>query len=301
MQTAHTRNATRRTRNDRIFDIANICLMCMLLFTIVYPLYFIVIASFSDPTLIHQGKVSFIPQGITFEGYQKIFANSKLWIGYRNSLYYTLVGTSINVVLTFLTAYPLSRKDMKGRGVLMFFYTFAMIFSGGMIPTYMNVRSLHLINTVWALVLPGAILIYNLIIARTYFVQTIPNELLEASLIDGCSNWKFFLRVVLPLSPTLVAILILFYGVNHWNQYFEAMLYMSDSKKYPLQTVLRGILLQNEALVQSSYDDDPLRLQRIADQIKYGVIILGSAPLLMLYPFLQKYFVKGLMIGSVKG
>jgi putative aldouronate transport system permease protein len=289
--------AESRARSDVLFDVVNNTLLVLVLLAVLYPLYFSLIASFSEPNYIYQGKVYFLPKGITFEGYQRIFQSSGIWQGYLNSLIYTTVGTTINVVLTTATAYPLSRKDLVGRKLLMILFTFTMVFSGGMIPTYLNVKNLGLINTIWAMVLPGAILVYNLIIARTFFRTTIPDELLESAMMDGCSNIRFFLRIVIPLAPTLIAVLVVFYGVNHWNAYFDALLYMSDKKKYPLQLVLRSILLQNESLIQMSMEEDPARLQRIADQIKYGIILIASAPMLLLYPFAQKYFVKGLKIG----
>ena len=291
----------KKSHSDRVFDIVNTALLAIALLIVLYPLYFITIASFSDPNAIYQGKVYLLPKGITFDGYKKIFESRGIWDGYLNSVIYTVLGTGISVVMTIMTAYPLSRKDFLGRGLFMFLFTFTLIFSGGMIPTYLNVKNLGMINTLWAMVLPGAVLTYNLIIARTFFKMTIPDELLESAMMDGCSNTRFFLYVVVPLSPTLMAILVLFYDVTQWNAYFDALLYLSDKKRYPLQLVLRGILLQNESLSQMSLEDDPIRLQRIADQIKYGVILMASLPMLMLYPFLQKYFVKGLMIGSVKG
>ena len=291
----------KKSHSDRVFDIVNTALLAIALLIVLYPLYFITIASYSDPNAIYQGKVYLLPKGITFDGYKKIFESRGIWDGYLNSVIYTVLGTGISVVMTIMTAYPLSRKDFLGRGLFMFLFTFTLIFSGGMIPTYLNVKNLGMINTLWAMVLPGAVLTYNLIIARTFFKMTIPDELLESAMMDGCSNTRFFLYVVVPLSPTLMAILVLFYDVTQWNAYFDALLYLSDKKRYPLQLVLRGILLQNESLSQMSLEDDPIRLQRIADQIKYGVILMASLPMLMLYPFLQKYFVKGLMIGSVKG
>ncbi len=291
----------RRSRSDVFFDSINVIVMTAVTLLILYPLYFVVIASISDPAAVHRGQVVLFPKGLTIEGYQKILESKNIWRGYGNSLAYTVLGTAINVVMTLVSAYPLSRKDFFGGGVILFLFTFTMIFSGGMIPTYMNIRSLGLINKIWAMVLPGAVAAYNLIIARTFFRNTIPDELLDSAMIDGCSNTRFFLRIVLPLSPTLISILILFYGVSHWNTYFDALLYLSDEKRYPLQLVLRGILLQNEALAAMSAEDDPVQMQRRADLIKYGVIIVASVPLLALYPFLQKYFVKGLMIGSIKG
>lgn len=291
----------RVSRSDKAFNIVNTLLLTLVLLIVAYPIYFVVIASISDPDAVYQGRVLLWPEGFTLDGYRHILETESIWSGYANSLQYMLVGTTINVVLTLLAAYPLSRRDFAGGGVLMFLYTFTMIFQGGMIPTYLNVRSLGLLNTMWAMVLPGAIAAYNLIIARTFFRQTIPDELLDSGKIDGCSNTRFFLQVVLPLSPTLIAILILFYGVNHWNAYFDALLYISDDSKYPLQLVLRSILLQNQSLAAASMDADVYYLQRLTDLMKYGVIVVASVPLLVLYPFLQKYFVKGLMIGSVKG
>lgn len=291
----------KQSKSDIVFDLVNTTVMIVVVLVVIYPIYFALIASVSDPNAVYQGKVYLLPKMITFEGYQKIFQSAGIWKGYLNSIIYTTLGTSLSVVLTMMTAYPLSRKDFVGRSLFMFLFTFTMIFSGGMIPTYLNIKNLGLINKIWAMILPGAILTYNLIIARTFYKMTIPDELLESAKIDGCSNTKYFLNIIIPLSPTLIAVLILFYGVNNWNAYFDALLYLSDKNLYPLQLVLRGILLQNESLVQMSMDEDPARLQRIADQIKYGVILVASLPMLILYPFLQKYFVKGLMIGSVKG
>lgn len=289
------------SRSDKTFNFVNTLLLTLVLLIVAYPIYFVVIASISDPDAVYQGRVLLFPAGLTLDGYRQILETKSIWSGYANSLQYMLVGTTINVIMTLISAYPLSRRDFVGGSVIMFLYTFTMIFQGGMIPTYLNIRSLGILNTIWAMVLPGAIAAYNLIIARTFFRQTIPEELLDSGKIDGCTNIRFFLQIVLPLSPTLIAILILFYGVNHWNAYFDALLYISDDSKYPLQLVLRSILLQNQSLAAASIDEDVYYLQRLTDLMKYGVIVVASIPLLILYPFLQKYFVKGLMIGSVKG
>ncbi|WP_226670777.1 carbohydrate ABC transporter permease [Metabacillus litoralis] len=296
------KKTTRRTKEDKVFDIVNIFLVAITVILVVYPLYFIVIASISNPTMIYEGKVWLLPKEITFEGYQRIFSDSKIWLGYKNSVIYTLVGTIVNVSFTLMAAYALSRRDLYGRNVIMFLFLFTMFFSGGLIPTYLVVKNLGLLNTVWALILPKAVAVWNVIVARTFFQSTIPNELLEAAKIDGCSDAKFFWKIVLPLSKPIVAVMVLFYAVGHWNSYFDALIYLNNEDLYPLQLILRNILIQNEASTQMISDIDSLAAkQRVSELIKYGVIIVASIPLLVLYPFVQKYFVKGVMIGGIKG
>jgi putative aldouronate transport system permease protein len=269
---------------------------------VVYPLYFIVIASISNPNMIYEGKVWFLPKDITFEGYQRIFNDSKIWLGYKNSIIYTFVGTIVNVAFTLMAAYALSRRDLYGRNLIMFLFLFTMFFSGGLIPTYLVVKDLGLLNTMWALILPKAVAVWNVIVARTYFQTSIPNELLEAAKMDGCSDAKFFWKIVVPLSKPIVAVMVLFYAVGHWNSYFDALIYLNNEDLYPLQLILRNILIQNEASTQMISDLDSLAAkQRVSELIKYGVIIVASIPLLILYPFVQKYFVKGVMIGGIKG
>ncbi len=294
-------NRIRASRGDKIFDILNYVILAFCLLIVAYPLYFIVIASVSDPTAVYAGKVILWPAKFTLEGYQRILDYESFFTGYRNTILYTAVGTAINVIITIPGAYALSRKDLVGRNVIMMGVTFTMIFSGGLIPTYLLVISLNLYNTMWALILPAAVSSWNLIVARTFFQQTIPDELLEAATLDGASNTQFFVRIVLPLSKSIIAVMILFYAVSHWNSYFNALIYMKSADKYPLQLVLRNILFEN-SLGDMVEDASTLALQqRLGDLIKYGIIIASSLPLLILYPFLQRYFIQGVMIGAVKG
>ena len=286
---------------DRIFDILNYVFLTLCLLIVAYPLYFIVIASVSDPTAVYAGKVILWPARFTLEGYQRILDYESFFTGYRNTVIYTVVGTAVNVLITLPGAYALSRKDLVGRNFFMMGVTFTMIFSGGLIPTYLLVISLNLYNTMWALILPVAVSAWNLIVARTFFQQTIPDELLEAATLDGAGNTQFFLRVVLPLSKSIIAVMVLFYAVNHWNSYFNALIYLKSAEKYPLQLVLRNILFEN-SLGDMVEDASTLALQqRLGDLIKYGIIIASSLPLLILYPFLQRFFIQGVMIGAVKG
>ncbi|WP_223589382.1 carbohydrate ABC transporter permease [Neobacillus bataviensis] len=293
---------TRRSKEDKVFDIINFFLVAIILLLVVYPLYFIVIASFSDPNMIYEGKVWLLPKELTLEGYERIFRDSKIWLGYKNSIIYTVVGTIVNVSFTLMAAYALSRKDLYGRNVIMFLFLMTMFFSGGLIPTYLVVKNLGLLNTMWALILPKAVAVWNVIVAKTFFESSIPGELLEAAKIDGCSDAKFFWKIVLPLSKPIVAVMVLFYAVGHWNSYFDALIYLNNENLYPLQLILRNILIQNQASSMMISDLDSLAAkQRVSELIKYGVIIVASIPLLIVYPFVQKYFVKGVMIGGIKG
>ncbi len=292
----------KRTKEDKIFDVINISLLTIMLLAILYPLYFIVIASVSNPDRIFAGDVWLYPLEVTFEGYTRIFQDGKIWIGYKNTIIYTVIGTILNVSLTLTAAYALSRKDFYGRNFFMIMFVFTMFFSGGLIPTYLIVQNLGMVNTMWAMIIPKAVAIWNIIVARTFFQATIPNEMLEAAKVDGCSNTKFFLKIVLPLSKPIIAVMVLFYAVGHWNSYFDALVYLNNESLYPLQLILRNILIQNEAAATMVSDLDSVAAQqRIADLIKYGVIIVGSLPLLIVYPFIQKYFVQGVMIGGIKG
>ena len=294
-------SAIRRTRADRAFDLMDYIFLTIAFLLVAYPLYFVVIASVSDPIAVYEGRVILYPIKPTLEGYRRILSYSTLFTGYINTLLYTLVGTSINVVLTITAGYALSRKELVGRNVMMMGVMITMIVSGGMIPNYLLVRSLRIYNTMWALILPGAVSTWNLIVTRTFFQQTIPDELREAADLDGCSDTAFFLRVVLPLSTSIIAVMILFYAVNHWNSYFNALIYLSSTAKYPLQLVLRNILIVNTLDDMVNDVATQAAQQRMGDLIKYGMIIVSSLPLLILYPFLQKYFVQGVMIGAIKG
>ena len=294
-------NGISRGRADRAFDILDYVLLTLAFLAVAYPLYFVVIASISDPVAVYEGRVVLWPIKPTLEGYARIFSYESLFTGYRNTLLYTVVGTAINVVLTVMAGYALSRKELVGRNVMMMGVMFTMIFSGGMIPNYLLVRDLNLYNTMWALILPGAVSTWNLIVCRTFFQQTIPDELKDAAELDGCGDTSFFLRIVLPVSSAIIAVMILFYAVSHWNSYYNALLYLTSTNKYPLQLVLRNILIVNTLDDMVNDVATQAAQQRMGDLIKYGMIIVSSLPLLILYPFLQKYFVQGVMIGAIKG
>lgn len=291
----------RDARGDRVFNVANIVftLICMAL--CIYPLYFIIIASFSDPSLVSLGKVILIPKGITFDGYEKIMQNVELWTGYRNTICYTIIGTLFNLALTLTAGFALSRREMPLRRVIMSIFTITMFINGGLVPTFLLMRNLKLYNTFWIMILLNGISVYNLIICRTFFESTIPGELWDAAQVDGCTEFRFFFRIVLPLSGAVIAVLALYYAVGHWNSYFNAMIYLRDKKLYSLQLVLRNILIANQ------YTDDMASLDVGADTsmklqtMKYAIIVVSTVPMLIVYPFVQKHFVKGVMIGAVKG
>ena len=295
------KNRIALSRADRTFDTVNYMILTIVLRLVAYPLYFIVIASVSDPVAVYAGKVRLWPEQFTLEGYRRILEYDAFFTGYRNTILYTFIGTAVNVLVTIPGAYALSRKDLAGRNVLMMMVTFTMIFNGGLIPTYLLVLQLNLYDSMWALILPVAVSAWNLIVARTFFQQTIPDELLEAALLDGCSNAQFFVRIVLPLSKSILAVMVLFYAVNHWNSYFNALIYLKSPEKYPLQLVLRNILFENSMGDMVEDASTLAAQQRMGDLIKYGVIMASSLPLLILYPFLQRYFIQGVMIGAVKG
>lgn len=289
------------TGSDQVFNVINSMILALVLIVTAYPLFFILIASVSDIYAVGRGEVLLWPKGFQLVGYIRVFKNNSVMTGYRNTLFYTIFGTCINLFLTMTAGYAISIK-FKGRKFIMFFLTFTMFFSGGMIPTYFLIKNLKLLDSFWVMILPNAVSVYNLIIARTFLSANIPNELYEAAEMDGCSRIKFFCVVVLPLSTVLISVLTLFYAVGHWNAYFNAMLYLSNRDLYPLQLIVREILI----LSQLSVDDllDPVELQvaqQMAELIKYTLIIVVSLPVLIMYPFIQRYFVKGIMIGSIKG
>ncbi|MPQ44419.1 carbohydrate ABC transporter permease [Clostridium tarantellae] len=292
----------RQNSSDKIFDITNYLVLLLILLAVLYPLYFIIIASFSDPNAVARGDVWLFPVGFNVDGYKEIFKNNDIWMGYTNSIKYTIIGTFVNIILTVPAAFALSRKELVGRKVFMSLITFTMFFGGGLIPTYLLVSNLGLYDTMWALILPGAVSVFNLIVTRTYFVQNIPEELFEAAQVDGCSYFSFFVKIVIPVSKPIIAVMVLMYAVGHWNSYFNALIYIRDRNLYPLQVILRELLIQQEAAAGMAGDAiSAAEQQRIADMLKYGIIIVSSLPVLCMYPFVQKYFVKGMMIGSVKG
>ncbi|MGL4338748.1 MAG: carbohydrate ABC transporter permease [Turicibacter sp.] len=296
------KNKIKESLGDRILDIIIFVVLTVAMLVVLYPLYFIVIASISDPVAVQSGEVLFWPKGISFEGYEKLFQDKMIWTGYANSLWCVVVGTLLNLFLTIPAGYALSRKGLPGKGLIMGFLAFTMFFGGGLIPTYLLVKDFGLINSLWALVLTDAVSIINIIIVRTFFSSNIPEELYEAASIDGCSEIKTFIKVALPLAKPVIAIMILYYGLGQWNQFFKGIIYIQDEALYPLQLVLRNILIQNTSTAGNTMSTDTfLAQQRLAELIKYGAIIIGSLPPIIGYPFVQKYFEKGVMVGSVKG
>lgn len=287
---------------DKIFIVAVYAILSLILVIVLYPLIYVVSASFSDPQAVISGKVLLWPVDVTLRGYQAVFKNPKILTGFGNSLLYMFVGTVINLVMTMLCAYPLSRKEFTARNKIAAMFVFTMYFSGGLVPSYMIVSKLGLINTRWAMLIPSAMSTYNMIIARTYMVNSIPDELYEAAQLDGCSPFKYLLKVIVPLSKPIIAVLALYYGIAKWNNYFDAMLYLNDTAKWPITMVLREILIQNQIDPTMLTDASALaKLQGMTELLKYSVIVVASVPVLMIYPFVQKYFVKGVTIGAVKG
>ncbi len=301
-------NKIRMSPGDRVFVNINNALLIVIFALLLYPMVFVISASISDPQMVNAGEVFILPKGLNLDGYKKIYQYSDIWLGYLNTLFYTVFGTALNLAVTIPCAYALSRKEMKGRGVIMTFIMITMYFSGGLIPIYMNLKSFGLLNTRIVLLITGLTRAYYIIVSKTFFSSTIPTELYEAAYVDGCGDWKMFLAIILPLSRPILAVMALYYGVGHWNSYFDAMVYLRDRSLYPLQMFLREILIQSK-LAASIFNmdmspEDIKALNKQADEanlIKYGVIIVATAPMLILYPWMQRFFEKGVMIGSVKG
>ncbi|MGG6310939.1 carbohydrate ABC transporter permease [Paenibacillus macerans] len=298
----------KESKSDKLFLVLNYLYLLIALIVVLYPLIYIVSASVSSPKYVSSGEMWLFPKGLTFDGYKLVFENPKIWLGYRNTIFYTLIGTLLNLAVTLPAAYALSRSDFVGRHFFMGMFLVTMFFSGGLVPTYLMVKNLGMVNTVGALILPVSASVWNIIVARTFFQSTIPKELQEAAHVDGCTNIRLFLRIVLPLSAPIVAVMALFYGVGHWNSYFPALIYLNDDTKYPLQMVLRQILVLQEmsaettgAAISGDIAQAMANKAEIAALVKYAVIIVSTLPVIAVYPFLQRYFVQGVMIGSVKG
>ena len=291
----------RKTKGDIIFEFVNTTLLTIIFIAILYPLIFVVSASISDTMEVMKGNVVLLPRKISFDAYARVFRDDSIMIGYRNTIIYTVLGTILNVSLTLLAAYPLSRKDFIGAKLFTILMTITMFFGGGMIPTYLVYQNLGLVGNPLTLVIRGAISVWNIIITRT-FLEGIPYSLQEAAFIDGCSNMKVFRQIILPLSKPVIATMVLFYGVFHWNDFMGALLYIDEEKFYPLQLVLRNIMLQGE---MESFTDNAseslAKQQMLIEGIRYSVIVVASVPVLVLYPFLQKYFAQGMTVGAVKG
>jgi putative aldouronate transport system permease protein len=290
------------SKGDRTFYFFNNLILIFIFIVVLYPVVYVVSASFSSYTAILGGEVFLWPVRPTLDGYIAVFKSPDILLGYQNTAFYTIVGTFFNVILTIMAAYPLSRKDFVGRNLIMFLFTFTMFFSGGMIPSYLLIKSLGLLNTPWAMIVPSAIGVWNVIMTRTFFMSTIPDELLEASQLDGCSNFKFVTSVVIPLSKPIIAVISLYYSVAHWNAFFDALIYLSDKQLYPLQIFLRNILISSQTDISMIIDlEQQEKMQQIEAVLKYSLIIVSSLPVIIAYPFVQKYFVKGVMIGALKG
>lgn len=296
------RNRVRLSRQDKTYYGVVYTLVTLLTLIVLLPLINVLACSFSAPEAVSSGKVLLWPVDFSVSGYERVFNTNEIWLGYANTLYYTIVGTFVNVFVTMVCAYPLARRGLPYKSFFSFLFAFTMLFSGGLVPTYLLARNLHLLNTRWALIIPGAMGVYQMIVTRTFLVANIPQELLEMSQIDGCNDFRFFWAFVLPLSKAVIAVTAMQYAVGHWNSWFSAFLYLSDDKKYPLQMMLRRILVMNQIKASDYVDEETLvAMEGMADLLKYALIVVATVPILCAYPFIQKYFVKGIMIGSLKG
>ena len=286
---------------DRILTGSVWALLLIIMVAILVPLMFVLASSFSDPSAVSAGKVLLWPVDFSLVGYQAIFQSPSILRGFINSVEYTLVGTVISVTLTLFVAYPLSRVDLKIRGPVMFLFTVTMFFSGGMIPTYLVVSKLHLIDTFWAMVIPSAMGVWNVILTKTYIQSSIPLEIYESASIDGCTDWKYFTGMVLPLSKPIIAVMVLLYAVGKWNDFFSGLLYLNDSSRQPLQMILRNILVMSDSVGINMNLAEQMNRQELKTLLQYSLIVVSSVPVLLLYPLIQKHFVKGIMMGSIKG
>lgn len=299
----------RMSRSDKVFGAVITVILILICVIMLYPMYFTVIASVSDPAAVATGKVSFYPKGFTMDGYLNVFKNDDIWRGYKNSIINTVLGTLLSLVLTIPAGFALSQKKMRGHSIITTYFVFTMFFSGGMLPSFLIIKNMGLINKPYTLIVLGALSVYNVIVTRTFFTTSIPSSLYEAAEIDGCSQFGLFFRIALPLSKPIIAVMALYYAVGEWQDYFTSLIYVTNRDYYPLQAVLRGILLENQSKI-SALDgktmsaEEMLALTRqayLAEAMKYAVIFLSSLPMLVVYPFVQKHFVKGILVGSVKG
>lgn len=297
------KSKTLKSKSDRIIEAVMVGIVFLIVLAVIYPLYYVLIASFSNPYDVYAGKTFFWVSEFTLEGYQRVFREGAIVSGYLNSIFYTALGTVLTTALVLTTAYPLSRREMPGRTGIMLFYLITMYFTGGLIPTYLVVSKTGLLNTVWALILPGGVSVFNVIVTRTYFETSIPKDLFEAAKIDGSGYMRTFVSVVLPLSRPIIAVMVVFAMVAFWNDWFTALIYMNSKDKYPLQLALRQILIQSEASANalSGMDGGYAEANRITELLKFSSMVVGAVPMLIFYPFVQKYFEKGLMVGAVKG
>lgn len=291
------KNRKPESLGSKIFDVINYLLLAVIAFIMVYPMWYVFIVSLSSAKEISIGGINFLPRGVTFEAYIRVFQSKSIWTGYKNTILYTVLGTAINIFMSAICAYPLSRKEFYGRKTLTVLIMVTMFVSGGLIPLYLVINNLHLMNTMWAVLLPGAINTYNMIIMRTAF-QSVPDSLVESAYLDGANDIVILRRIVLPLSKASIATMVLFYSVSHWNSYFPAMLYLNSKSKYPVQVIMRDIIIGSD--MSEAGDTSPLSMVS-STNYRYAVIIISLVPILLVYPFIQKYFTKGVMIGAVKG
>ena len=310
MQRENVQNRRKPINGDRIFTLVIGILLALFFIVELYPMIYVLSASFSDPTMVAGGQMLLLPVKPTVDGYRYIFQYREIWTSYANTLFYTFFGTLVNLAVTLPAAYALSRRDFRDKGFFMVLFMFTMYFSGGLIPTYLNFKDLGLLNTRAIMLISGGLSVYNMIIARTFFANTIPWEMHEAARIDGANDFQTFFKIVLPLSKPIVVVLILYYGVGHWNSYFAEMIYLSKARDlWPLQLILREILIKStfaqNAIAEGSVSAEEMKYllhqADIANMLKYCVIIVLTIPMLVIYPFIQKFFAKGIMIGSVKG
>lgn len=290
--------------SDKAFDKLNTLFVFLIVVVIIYPLIFVISASISDPAAVSTGEMWLWPVDITFEGFKLVFNNDAIWLGYRNTIFYTILGTLIHLIILLPCAYALSRKELMAKKFILWIILFTMLFNGGLIPTYLLIKSLGMVDTIWAIVIPNVVGAWSILVARAFFQQSIPDQLVEASKIDGASDFYIFAKIVLPLSLPIIAVMALFHAVSLWNQYFIALIYLSDQNLYPLQLILREILVVNEIGAdgggEAGLAESLVNQVKTAGLVKYAVIIVSSLPLLIVYPFLQRFFVKGVLIGSVK-
>ncbi|HHY82920.1 MAG TPA: carbohydrate ABC transporter permease [Clostridiales bacterium] len=299
----------RETTGDKVLLAFAYCFLWFALIITLYPLIYVVSASISDPVYVNSGQMWLIPKGITFEGYKRLLDNNEIWIGYRNTIIYTIGGTLVSLFITLTCGYALSKKVLPGKGAFMVYLLITMFFSGGLIPSFIWIKRFNMLDTIWAVIIPGAASVWNIIITRTYIQTSIPAELEEAAVIDGCSTFHTFLRIILPLSAPIIAVMALFAGVGRWNSYFQEMIYLTSRTKFPLQVFLREQLIVAQMMQNASKDGvisgeaaiTMAEQAKIADIIKYAIMIVATLPIIIVYPLLQRFFVKGIMIGSVKG
>ena len=294
-------NRIRSSRSDKIFQMLLYLVAVIILIVVLYPIYFVVIASFSDPSAVAGGQVWLLPKGFTLDGYKELFRHDEIWTGYANTILYTAVGTLVGLIVNLFAAYALSRKDLVGRKFFNLMFIFTMFFNGGLIPTFLTIKDFNLYNTFTVMVLPFSVSVYNIIVARTFFQSSIPSDLNDAAKIDGCGNLGYFFKIVLPLSKAIISVIALWTAVGMWNSYFNALIYLKDASRYPLQLVLRNILITNNLQMSFGSGEAMQIALRLSNLMRYSVIIVSTVPIMCLYPFVQKYFNKGVMIGAVKG